>query len=347
MDADYSKLLYVNDNIQTKDKIFVSSNYYGTVFFLLNNQLFNLNLEEMDKYYNKYKKLIIYCINIKYYNYKNNYIKFNKVLELYKNINYDETLNTKYEKILNKKYDLKTIITLSLTEICNFDYINNIILSFNLENIYLIITIYNNYDLSKLYLNNLNYCILNINKNNHIAGFLCSLNYINNNPYLLNYNYIFKLYYHENNNVNNEILKLDKNTIINKNIIGYPNIKFDYLDSYYLFEIIKEYYNIIDFISKKDSKDSKDLLKNIKFFYNMGIDKQINRKSKEFQLIIKNTNISYIPTSIFIAKLDLFNNYYFIIDLYSKLEDNLIYDYNKQSFSNGLNKFINIFLNLN
>ena len=41
MDADYSKLLYVNDNIQTKDKIFVSSNYYGTVFFLLNNQLFN------------------------------------------------------------------------------------------------------------------------------------------------------------------------------------------------------------------------------------------------------------------------------------------------------------------
>lgn len=114
-----------------------------------------------------------------------------------------------------------------------------------------------------------------------------------------------------------------------------------------MFEIIKEYYNIIDFISKKDSKDSKDLLKNIKFFYNMGIDKQINRKSKEFQLIIKNTNISYIPTSIFIAKLDLFNNYYFIIDLYSKLEDNLIYDYNKQSFSNGLNKFINIFLNLN
>ena len=340
MDFDYSKLLYVSIEKQdiNRNNIFVAMNYYSTVFFLLNNNLYNLNLLEMDKYIEHFNILIVYCFNIKHYKHLNKIISFDKLTKYH--INHDLIYNNyDYSLYLQQQINDPIIIILYLDLNTNIKYILNICSIF--INKFIIITYTDDIkdEILKTLFNINNIYYIKINKKNHMAGFLAGLNHINNYKHdYTNYTYIFKLYYHENMLVNNSFLNLNlKELFKQSNIIGYSYIKFDYLDSSYLKTILNKLplnnnlynYNIINNVSQIDSQQ-------------INPQQQINRKTPLFQKIIKNTKFGFYPSSIYIIKKNIIDQYSPIIDFYTYLEDSNTYDYNIQSFTNALNKYINL-----
>ena len=350
MDYNYDKIFYSNINGNNLNNIFVAYTFFGTVFYKINNNLYYLNLNDIDIITNELCNGIInvYNITTKFkknfnlidYNYiKNNYIYIN--LENNINININNTI------INTLKYNYKIIICIFIDYNDNYNdeqflYFSKIINQFN--NYFIIFTIYSKEkkDLN-IKIDENKYILIYINENNHMAGYLQSLNYIYYNKDELNYDYIFKLYYHENELIRDNILNMSKK--MNKNnIIGYPNIKYDYLDSNYLYDIIN-----IDMNINMNININENIYKNIKKIaeYNNETElkyKQINRKSSIFKEIISKTYISFIPSSIYITRFNNIN--YNIIDLYINLENIYIYNFEYQSYTNALNKLINL-INLN
>ena len=185
----------------------------------------------------------------------------------------------------------------------------------------------------ELYASNKVLTCISISINNHMEAYIQGLSYIYNKN--LKYDYIFKLYCHTDFCINHETLRLKFND--KSDVIGYPAIKYDYLDNNYVFDIIQELS-----LDKISNYNINTLLSNIKTLYKkFKLPDQVNRKTKEWAIISKKTNKSYIPSSIFISKFDKIP--FEIIDCYSN-----IYNYNNhkhQNYSNAINKILSIFEN--
>lgn len=320
MNCDYSKVCYLLNEDNLND-VLVSYNYYGTIFYLRDNVLYYLNLNELNKYYELFNNNIKVYIN-------------NKILKLKKPSNKIDFINTKINLInseplplqLNNtsKYNISIIICVFINKNTDLNYIQNIINQFELCNTFIIYTTYGEMPES---IRPPGSILIKINEDNHMAGYLQALNYIYCYELQNKYEYIFKLYYHESPTVNQEVFNLNKD-MTDIDILGCPIIKFDYLDSTYLFDIIKQ-------IPNHGIKTK--IIKNIN---NLKTDDytQINRNNKIFNRIIKKTKIIFIPSAIYITKTNKIN--FDIIDLYKNLEPIYTYNFELQSYTNALNKFI-------
>ena len=225
---------------------------------------------------------------------------------------------------------LNIIIALHINNDSDFTYINNILARFYGADIIICAeddTIFDKIITSHSKI--LTYIKTSIN--NHMVSFLHALNYIYSRN--LRYDYVFKLYYHTDFIINYETLNLK---ITNHDVIGYPAIKYDYLDNNYVFQIINDY-------KLTDTANINKLYSNIKTLASrFSLPTQINRKTKDWANISKKTNKSYIPSSIFIIKFDKIP--FEIIDSYAiACNDSINAEYEQQSYINALNKILTIF----
>jgi len=329
MNCDYSKVCYLlnEDNL---NNVLVSYNYYGTIFYLSDDVLYYLNLDELDKYYELFNNNIKVYINNKILKLKKPSYKIDFVNTKINLINWEPLplrLNNscinKYNISINK-YNISIIICVFINKNTDLNYIQSVINQFELCNTFIIYTTYG--EMPDAF-GPPGSILIKINEDNHMAGYLQALNYIYCYELQEKYEYIFKLYYHESQTVNQEIFNFNKDMLDN-NISGYPIIKFDYLDSTYLFDIIKQ-------IPNHGIKTQ--IIKNINNLKTNDYT-QINRNNRIFNRIIKKTKIIFIPSGIYITKTNKIN--FAIIDLYKNLESIYSYNFELQSYTNALNKFI-------
>ena len=182
-------------------------------------------------------------------------------------------------------------------------------------------TIYNVYD---------DYIIVETNVDNHMSGFIQGLNYIYSHN--IKTDYIFKLYHHRDFVINYNTLHMNIDDNI---IIGYPAIKYDYSDNYYVNLICDELSILIDNL---------DVIKLLQKKISSNEHLQISRKHKEWVIISKKTRKSDIPSSIFITKYSRIP--FEIIDIYDNISfDNCITDhsYDENNYVNALTKILTIF----
>lgn len=331
MNYDYSKIKYVLTKESNLDNCYISYIYYGTIYYLLQNKLY-IHIA------NNNTNIIVYVINPNdnMYTHINKYIDSNICIK--PNIYEEVSLEIQKPSGIQKTplYNYKIILCIFINNKTNYDFIYNIIKQFNYDNIFIIwvscIDIYFILGKQEIY--------IKINEDNHMCGFLQALNYINCYNLKKDYQYIFKLYYHESNVVNYNVLNMNKDMGSQKairsqqqTIKGYGLIKYDYLDSYYVSNI----FNTL----------------NIKTKYNKYINRinnsmaamaplaQVSCSSKIYKNIISKTHFSYIPSSIYIIDINYID--FNIIDLYSYLEPNYTYVYDSQSFTNALNKYIYLY----
>ena len=167
---------------------------------------------------------------------------------------------------------------------------------------------------------------------NHMIAFMHALNYIYSRN--LKCDYVFKLYHHADFIINYETLRI---TLPKNDVIGYPAIKYDYLDNNYVYQIITE-----NKICDNPRAGINKIYANIKTLASkFSLPAQINRKTKEWANISKKTNKSYIPSSIFIIK---FNSIPFeIVDCYNNAITGLDEIYEKQNYINAINKILTVF----
>ncbi len=220
---------------------------------------------------------------------------------------------------------INVIIIMHITQDTNFDYINVMIEKFHGADI----IIYES--ASGLHSKIISGNILGITAGitNHMIAFLQGLNYI----YSLNlkYDYVFKLYSHPDFVINYEMTQIK---ITNHDVIGYPAIKYDYLDNNYVHNIITEY-------GINQNAGIHKIYGNIKTLASkFTLPAQINRKSKDWANISKKTNKSYIPSSVFIIKYDKIP--FEIIDCYADII-NIVDSYEHQNYINAINKIFTIF----
>ncbi len=325
MNYDYSKIKYVLTKESNLDNCYISYIYYGTIYYLLQNKLYIYIA-------NNNTNIIVYVINPNdnMYTHINKYIDSNICIK--PNI-YEEGPPELFQG--PPLYNYKIILCIFINNKTNYDFIYNIIKQFNYDNIFIIwvscIDIYFILRKQEIY--------IKINEDNHMCGFLQALNYINCYNLKKDYQYIFKLYYHESNVVNYNVLNMNKDMGSQKamgsqqTIKGYGLIKYDYLDSYYVSNI----FNTL----------------NIKTKYNKYINRinnsmapmaplaQVSCSSKIYKNIISKTHFSYIPSYIYIIDINYID--FNIIDFYSYLEPNYTYVYDSQSFTNALNKYIYLY----
>jgi hypothetical protein len=350
MNYDYSKIKYVLTKESNLDNCYISYIYYGTIYYLLQNKLYIYIA-------NNNTNIIVYVINPNdnMYTHINKYIDSNICIK--PNIYEEGPLEIPGvqgpSELFQRPplYNYKIILCIFINNKTNYDFIYNIIKQFNYDNIFIIwvscIDIYFILGKQEIY--------IKINEDNHMCGFLQALNYINCYNLKKDYQYIFKLYYHESNVVNYNVLNMNKDIEYirsqkamesqkairsqkamgsqQQTIKGYGLIKYDYLDSYYVSNI----FNTL----------------NIKTKYNKYINRinnsmaplaplaQVSCSSKIYKNIISKTHFSYIPSSIYIIDINYID--FNIIDLYSYLEPNYTYVYDSQSFTNALNKYIYLY----
>lgn len=324
MNYNYKNLNYLIPKINSLVELncnFVASNVYATIFYYYNDCYYRCNI--LDKLLSFFDNLIpVYVIN-KSIN-SNNYIDEDIIMS---------TINTKLlecyttEDITSYKSYNNIIFSIFINNETDFIYIKNIINANDNGTNFFIFIIYDDpEDTQYIYPLN-NYYVLNTKNNNHMSAFLESLLFIYLNFQIEmstnKFKYIYKLYSHEN-----EAIKINSVSLECTNI-SYPMIKYDYLDSTIVNNIITFY---------KTNAD-KIIIKNIETLGKItDINNQIDRTTKEWLNASKMTKLTFSPSGIFFLPVSKLNiNILNLIDFIDT--DDLIDNYNTQRVISAINKY--------